>query len=122
MAKRPTLSSQIGAFGEVISRSVVDFQSNRLLEGDQRLMRLSATDPAGALRRMSHFLLPYVRSAKDRGEVLASTNDSEATEYLARLLMSITTTPGSSSFDIGKPASVRAFLERYAGPGLGQPN
>lgn len=118
MAERTTLPAQIGAFGEVISRHVVDYQSNRLLEGDQRLMRLSATDPEGALRRMSHFLLPYVQQAKERGEVATEVDEAEATEYLARLLMSITTTPVSTGFNIRRPASVGAFMERYAVFGL----
>jgi AcrR family transcriptional regulator len=118
MAARSTLRAQIGAFGEVVSRHVLDFQSNRLLDGDQRLMRLSASDHEGALRRMSHFLLPYVQEAKARGEV-PDVDEAEATEYIARLLMSITTTPVSTSFNIKRPASVGAFMERYAVFGVG---
>jgi len=119
MAKRMTLPEQIAAFSEVISRNVADFRSNRLLEGDQRLMRLSATDRAGALRRMSHFLVSYVDDAQRRGEVSADLDSREGAEYLARLLMSITTTPVSSGFDIRRPATVGAFMERYAVFGLG---
>lgn len=119
MSTCTTLAAQMGAFGEVISRHVADFQSNRLLSGDQRLMRLSASDPEGALRRMSHFLLPYLRDAKERGEIADSVDEGGATEYLARLLMSVTTMPSSASFNVRRPATVRAFMERFAVFGLG---
>lgn len=118
MAGQATLPEQVGAFAEVISRNVSDFHDHRLLDGEQRLMRLSASDKAGALRRMSHFLVPYVQAAKERGEVGADVDDREGAEHLARLLMSITTTPVSSAFDVRRPASVRAFMSRYAVQGL----
>lgn len=119
MDRRDSLPEQIGAFAEVISRNVSDFHDNRLVDGEHRLMRLSASDRAGALRRMSHFLVAYVVAAKQRGEVDPGVDDREAAEYLARLLMSITTTPVSSSFDVRKPATVGRFMQRYAVSGLG---
>ena len=64
-----TLSEQIGAFGEVVGRNVADYVRHRLREDDSMLMRLSASDRDGALRRMTHFLVPYLEAAGKRGEL-----------------------------------------------------
>jgi AcrR family transcriptional regulator len=113
-----TLAAQIGAFGEAVARNVGDFQRHRLLEGDSMLMRLSASDRDGALRRMSHFLEPYIESAKERGEIRADIDVTEASEWIARTLMSLPPMPRSAAFDIRKPKSVGRFMETFAVRGL----
>jgi len=118
MDVRDTLGAQIGAFGEAVARNVADFQRHRLLEGDSMLMRLSASDRDGALRRMSHFLAPYIEAARERGEVRADADVTEASEWIARVLMSLPPMPKSSAFDIRKPKSVGKFMESFAVSGL----
>ena len=73
-----TLAEQVGAFGEVVGRNVADFSRHRLRDDESMFMRLSASDRDGALRRMSHFLVPYVEAAKSRGEVREDVDPDEA--------------------------------------------
>ena len=67
---------------------------------------------------MARFLAPYLETAKKRGEVRSNLDVSEASEWVARVLMSITTTPTSSAFDVQDPKSVSRFMQKYAVPGL----
>ena len=64
------------------------------------------------------FILPYFEAAKARGEVAADLDERAASEWIARMFMSLTVMPGSVAFDASKPKSFRAFLERYAIDGL----
>jgi hypothetical protein len=77
-----------------------------------------ASDIDGALRRMSAFLLSYVVDAKDRGELAPGVDEHEASELLARVLMSLTVMPTSIGFDVERPATVRRYLECFAIAGL----
>jgi AcrR family transcriptional regulator len=118
MATRDTLAGQIGALGEVFAESINDMQHHRLGPDDSALMRLSAEDREGALQRMTHFLRPYLLEAKASGEVRADLDANEASEWIARVLMSITTLPASKAFDIQKPKTIARFIGRYAVDGL----
>jgi AcrR family transcriptional regulator len=113
-----TLSEQIGAFGEVVGRNVADYVRHRLRDDDSMLMRLSASDRDGALRRMTHFLVPYLEAAGTRGELRADVDAEEASEWLARMLMSVTAMQSSTVFDVRKPKSVGRFMARYGVSGL----
>jgi AcrR family transcriptional regulator len=113
-----TLADQVGAFGEVVGRNVADFERQRLRDDESMFMRLSASDRDGALRRMSHFLVPYVEAAKSRGEVRKNVDADEAAEWLARMLMSVTAMQSSSVFDVRRPKSVGKFMATYGVAGL----
>jgi hypothetical protein len=67
---------------------------------------------------MSTFIAPYVEAAKVRGEVAADVDAAGASEWIARMFMSLTVMPGSGALDASKPKSFRAFLERYTVDGL----
>jgi hypothetical protein len=67
---------------------------------------------------MSTFIAPYVSAAKARGEVADDVDEGVASEWVARMFMSLTVMPGSTAFDASKPKSFRAFLERYTVDGL----
>jgi hypothetical protein len=67
---------------------------------------------------MSTFIAPYVAAAKVRGEVAPDVDEAVASEWIARMFMSLTVMPGSAAFDASKPKSFRAFLERYTVDGL----
>jgi len=118
MAAQRTLAGQLGALGEVFAESVSAIQHHRLRPDDMALMRLSGEDRTGALRRMARFLVPYLETAKKRGEVRSNLDVVEAGEWVARVLMSITTTPDSAAFDVQDPKSVSRFMQRYAVAGL----
>jgi AcrR family transcriptional regulator len=113
-----TLAEQMGAFGEIVGKNVADFTRHRLRHDESMFMRLSASDRDGALRRMSHFLVPYVEAAKRRGEVRRDVDPEEAAEWLARMLMSVTAMQSSSVFDVRKPKSVGRFMSTYGVAGL----
>jgi hypothetical protein len=67
---------------------------------------------------MSSFIVPYVEAAKARGEVAPDLDAADASEWIARMFMSLTVMPGSSAFDASKPKTFRSFLERYTIDGL----
>jgi hypothetical protein len=67
---------------------------------------------------MSTFIAPYVEAAQARGEVAVDVDAGAASEWIARMFMSLTVMPGSAAFDASKPKSFRAFLERYTVDGL----
>jgi AcrR family transcriptional regulator len=114
-----TLAEQVGAFAEVLSRTLVEHRTrSRLMDGDSAWLRLIASDREASLRRAVDFLRPYVRAARDRGEVGRDVDEREASEWLARLVMSFTTLQTGLTFDIEKPKAVRRFVERYAVSGL----
>ena len=114
----PTLTDQIGAFGEVFARTFATHRFGGPVADDLDLFRILASDVDGALRRMSAFLLPYVVAAGERGELAREVEAHEASELLARMLMSLTVMPTSMCFDVQQPATVRRYLERYAVRGL----
>jgi len=113
-----TLTAQIGALGEVFAQNIANVTQHRLIGGEASFVRLSATDRDGALRRLSKFLGPYLKKAKDRGEIRPDVDIAEASEWIARVLMSMTVMNEVSAFDIRKPKTVGRFMERYAVAGL----
>ena len=118
MNRETRLIDQIGAFAEVFARNINNYRRNWLVNDDRELLRLLASDRDRGLRRMSRFIAPYVEAAKKRGEVDADLDEREASEWIARMFMSLTVMPGSKAFDASKPKSFRAFLERYTIDGL----
>jgi AcrR family transcriptional regulator len=119
MQNKSTLAKQVGAFAEVAARTAVRTHSpTRLLTGDMELMRLIVADSEETLRRTTSFLDPYVVAAKARGEVAKSIRTSEASEWLGRIIMSITSAPISLHFDVKNPKSVSRFVEKFATVGL----
>jgi AcrR family transcriptional regulator len=119
MAGQSTLTGQVGAFGEVFARTFAEHRYGPMAPDDLEVFRIMASDVDGALGRMSAFLNPYVADAKHRGELAADLDEREASELLARMLLSLTVMPESAVFDLQRPASVRRYLERYAVCGLG---
>ncbi len=118
MASTTTLAAQIGAFGEVFARNVDENRRHDVVTDESELLRLLATDLDGGLRRMSTFLVPYVEQAKERGELALDVEEHEASELLARMLMTLTVMPLSVAFDMRRPHTVGRFLEHYAVDGL----
>ena len=92
------------------------------------LMRLRMEEPEefaacagagvqGLVPDLAEFWLPYLVAARERGEIHADLDLAEASEWVARVLISLSTVPGNT-LDPTDPAAVRAHVDRYVLPGL----
>jgi AcrR family transcriptional regulator len=120
MKAKRSLATQVGAFASVAATTAASHRSPlRIMTGDTALMRIIAMGSEESLARTTEFLRPYVEAAQEKGEVGAHVDTTEASEWLARVIMSITSVPSSLSFDIEDPPSVARYVERFAVAGLG---
>lgn len=118
MRSADTFEEQIAAFSVVVARTVANFRRHRMIDEETLFLRLISADSNGALRRMSHFLEPYIVEARDRNEIAADVDEIAASEWVARVLMSIPKMSESANFDIDKPKTVADFFRRHAVRGL----
>jgi AcrR family transcriptional regulator len=92
------------------------------------LLRLKAEEPEAyaemvgtGLRElmpgMAVFWHPYLRAARDRGEVRADLDVTRAAEWVMRIVLSLVTVPGDT-FDPDDPAAVRRFVDDFLVRGL----
>lgn len=95
------------------------------------LMRLRTAEPdeftacAGAGVRglvpdLAEFWQPFVAAAVAAGDIHRDTDIPEASEWVARVMISLGSVPGQH-VDPDDPASLRRHLRRYVMPGLRQP-
>jgi AcrR family transcriptional regulator len=119
MAGKETLADQIAAFAEVTAETLVRQRTRtRLAEGDSEFLQHYVSDSKATLGRLINFLLPYVEAAKKRGEVGRDVKPVEASEWLARAIMSLTSAQDSVGFDMSKPKAVGRYFKRFAVNGL----
>ena len=119
MDRKDTLSEQMGAFAEVVARTLIEHRTrDRLLDGDDTLMRSMVSDRQRTLRRHMEFLHGYVVAAIDRGEIDEKVDVDDACEWLARSIISLTMMQTAATFDYSKPATVAAFMRKHAVGGL----
>lgn len=119
MAKKNTLAEQVGAMAETHARILLNHRTrNRLMADDAELMRHMISDGDTAVRRSTQFLEPYVRAARERGEVGTGVDVSAASEWLARIIWSFSTVNEAQTFDMSKPDTVRRYVETFAMNGL----
>lgn len=117
MDRCDTLAEQIGKFSELQIQSI--HPGNEEAPGNQAvLIRQLAGQASQALRRTAKFLRPYLDAAQQRGEIRADIDVADASEWLARILLSFTIFQASPSFEADDPASVSSFVQRYAIKGL----
>ena len=92
------------------------------------LMRLRMEEPEefaacagagvqGLVPDLAAFWRRYVAAAVDGGEIHPDTHIDEASEWVARVIISMVTVPGDV-LDPSDPDQVRAHLRRYVMPGL----
>lgn len=92
------------------------------------LMKLRVTEPEefaacagagvqGLVPDLAAFWAPYVTVARDRGEIHPDTDIIEASEWVARVLITLATVPGDT-LDPDDRAAVLRHLRRYVLPGL----
>ena len=114
------LDSQI-ALGVVHGRTAYD-------DPGALLMRLRMEEPeefvacAGAGVRelvpdLADFWRRYLVAARDHGEIHPDIDIAEASEWVARVIISLVTVPGDI-LDPSDPAQVRTHVRRYVMPGL----
>lgn len=95
------------------------------------LMRLRTSEPeeftacAGAGVRglvpdLAAFWQPFVEAAAESGDIHRDTDIPEASEWIARVMISLGSVPGNH-IDPDDPESLRRHLRRYVLPGLQQP-
>jgi AcrR family transcriptional regulator len=71
----------------------------------------------GLVPDLADFWSRYLIAARDRGEINPDTNIAEASEWVARVLISLATVPGDT-LDPTDADAVEAFVRRYVMPGL----
>lgn len=119
MDKKATLADQAGAMAEVVVRMLIEQHTrNRLMSNDEELMRHMVAGSDATVRRTTDFLKPYVKAAKARGEVAANLDVATASEWLARMVNSLSTVQNSPNFDMSNPKAAGKFVARYAVNGL----
>jgi AcrR family transcriptional regulator len=119
MAEKTTLAEQVGAMAETHARILLNHRTrNRLMADDAELMRHMVSDGDTAVRRTTAFLEPYVRDARDRGEVGAAVDVTAASEWLAHVVYSFSSVNEAQTFDMSAPDTVRRYVETFAINGL----
>ena len=114
------LDNQIAA-GVVNARTAYD-------DPGTLLMRLRMAEPEefalcagagvqGLVPDLAEFWQRYVVAARDRGDIHPATDIAEASEWVARVIISLVTVPGDV-FDPNDRDEVRAHVRRYVMPGL----
>ena len=92
------------------------------------LMRLRMAEPEefvacagagvqGLVPDLADFWRRYLVAARDRGEIHPDIDVAEASEWVARVIISLVTVPGDV-LDPSDPAQVRTHVRRYLMPGL----
>jgi AcrR family transcriptional regulator len=117
MDARATLSEQVGEFSELMIRALHP-PAEGVLGNQAAMVRMLATEGAQALRRTSKLLRPYLEDARERREVRADLDVNDASEWLARMLLSFTVFQASIAYEADDPQSVSSFVRRYAISGL----
>jgi len=114
------LDNQIAA-GVVNARTAYD-------DPGTLLMRLRMAEPEefalcagagvqGLVPDLAEFWQRYVVAARDRGDIHPATDIAEASEWVARVIISLVTVPGDV-LDPNDHDEVRAHVRRYVMPGL----
>ncbi|MCV7383062.1 TetR/AcrR family transcriptional regulator [Mycolicibacter longobardus] len=95
------------------------------------LMRLRTAEPeefatcagagvSGLVPDLAGFWYPFLEAAAAAGDIHPDTDLPEASEWIARVMISLGSVPGNH-IDPDDPASLRRHLRRYVLPGLQQP-
>lgn len=71
----------------------------------------------GLVPDLADFWKRYLVAARDRGEIHADTDIEEASEWVARALLSLATVPGDT-LDPSDTDTVATYVRRYVMPGL----
>jgi AcrR family transcriptional regulator len=128
MDTRATLSGQLGEFSEMMTRAIHPAQGVLValgaeggpgsVENRAAMYRMLVGESGQALRRTARLLRPYIEAARERGEVRHDLDLTDASEWLARILLSFTIFQAAIAYEADDPRSVSEFVRRYAITGL----
>jgi AcrR family transcriptional regulator len=104
--------------GRLVRAAVFVTQARQVVEPeayfDEEEVNLMMTKNAATLlKECAEFLAPYVSAARLTGEVRGDLDVGSATEWFARMLFSLFTTP-SSTIDMRNDDAVAEFVRAYA--------
>ncbi|MDG4669387.1 TetR/AcrR family transcriptional regulator [Mycobacterium sp. 236(2023)] len=107
----------------LVRAAVFVAQARRVVEPEvyfdpEEVNLMLTKNAATLLRECAEFLAPYVAAARVTGEVRNDLDVPTATEWFARMLFSLFTTP-SPYFDSQDDDSVAEFVKRYVVAGFG---
>jgi AcrR family transcriptional regulator len=71
----------------------------------------------GLVPDLAEFWSRYLVAAQDSGDIHADIDIAEASEWVARVLLSLATVPGET-FDVNNQDAVLTYVRRYVMPGL----
>ena len=114
------LDSQI-ALGVVHGRTAYDDPGALLMrlrmEEPEEFVACAGAGVQGLVPDLADFWRRYLVAARDRGEIHPDIDIAEASEWVARVIISLVTVPGDI-LDPSDPAQVRTHVRRYVMPGL----
>lgn len=87
------------------------------LREPEEFMACAGTGVQGLVPDLAGFWRPYLEAARDAGEIHALTDIEEASEWIARVMISLGSVPGNR-IDPDDPASLRRHFRRYVLPAL----
>lgn len=87
------------------------------LEEPEEFAACAGAGVQGLVPDLADFWSRYLIAARDTGEIHADTDIAEASEWLARVLISLATVPGET-LDPSDPDALLTHLRRYVMPGL----
>lgn len=107
--------------GAVNARTAYDDPGTLLmrlrLEEPEEFAACAGAGVQGLVPDLAAFWRRYLVAAADRGEIHPASNIDEASEWVARVILSLVTVPGDA-LDPSDPDQVRAHVRRYLMPGL----
>jgi AcrR family transcriptional regulator len=87
------------------------------LEEPEEFAACAGAGVQGLVPDLADFWSRYLVAARDRGEVHPDTDIAEASEWVARALISLATVPGNT-LDPRDPTALLRHIRRYVMPGL----
>ena len=87
------------------------------MEEPEEFVACAGAGVQGLVPDLADFWRRYLVAARDRGEIHPKVDIAEASEWVARVIISLVTVPGDI-LDPSDPAQVRTHVRRYLMPGL----
>ena len=87
------------------------------LEEPEEFAACAGAGVQGLVPDLAEFWSRYLIAARDRGEIDERTDIAEASEWIARVVLSLATVPGDR-LDPSDADAVAAYIRRYVMPGL----
>lgn len=113
------LSAQIEEVARLTNRFIREDPISAVMarEDPDSLARTVSTGARPLLAMAMEAIVPLIEAARDSGEVRADLDVARASEWIARMIFSLSATP-SVTFDIGDPDQTAEFIREFLLPGL----